>query len=316
MHSEFDEVLNILADSSRPLPVARFADLSDMGKEELARFVPVWESLPAERRRALIRQLGDEAYTHVELNFDEIYRVGLDDPDPIVLRSAIDNLWECEDADLARRFLGALHSNADAGVRQAAAAALGHYVFMGEVEQISATLLHDVEEELLAAAVSDQALEVRRAALESLGFSSRAEVPAIIVQAHESGSEPFIVSSLVAIARSANNEWRERVHGHLNNPSPSIRLAAVRAAGELELSETVPELIELLEDVNDEVRRATIWSLGQLGGEAAKQVLGDLLDSSEDDREVQLVQDALDNLAFVDGTRDLLMFDFDDPDAN
>jgi HEAT repeat protein len=296
MSSEFDEALNIVADADRSLPVSRFGDLSDMSKDQLARFVPIWQALPVERRRDLMRRFGEEAYAHVELNFDEINRLSLDDPDPIVKRSAIDNLWECEDPLLARRFLDALRSSTDSGIRQAAATALGHYVFLGEVEQIPSELLHEVEEELLASADSDQAPEVRRAALESLGYSSRLEVPAIIVQAHESGAEPFIVSSLIAIARSANDEWRPRVQAHLNSPSPTIRLAAVRAAGELELTETVPEVIELLD--------------------AAKQVLGELLESSEDSHEAQLVQDALDNLAFVDGTRDLLMFNFDNPDAD
>ncbi len=316
MSSEFDEALNIVADVDRSLPVSRFGDLSDMSKDQLAQFVPIWQALPVERRRELMRRFGEEAYAHVELNFDEIYRLSLDDPDPIVKRSTIDNLWECEDPLLARRFLDALGSSEDTGVRQAAAAALGHYVFMGEVEQIPSALLDDLEEGLLAAAEPDQAPQVRRAALESLGFSSRLEVPAMIVQAHESGSEPFIVSSLVAIARSANDEWGPRVQEHLNSPAPNIRLAAVRAAGELELMETVPELVELLEDANDEVRRAAIWSLGQLGGDAAKHILGEILESSEDNYEVQLAQDALDNLAFVDGTRDLLMFDFDGPDAD
>jgi len=64
------------------------------------------------------------------------------------------------------------------------------------------------------------------------------------------------------------------------------------------------------------VRRAAIWSLGQLGGDVARQVLGDLLESSEDTAETQIVQDALDNLAFVDGTRDLLMFDLDASDTD
>jgi HEAT repeat protein len=84
----------------------------------------------------------------------------------------------------------------------------------------------------------------------------------------------------------------------------------------LELTETVPELVELLDDVSDEVRRSAIWSLGQLGGDVARQVLGDLLESSEDTGETQSVQDALDNLAFVDGTRDLLMFDLDSSDTD
>jgi HEAT repeat protein len=316
MSTRFDEALKVIGDVHREVSASRIADLSDMTKDQLAQFEPVWEALPVERKRHLIQRLGEQAYAHVELNFDEIYRMSLDDPDPIVRHSAIDNLWECEDSSLASHYLRALTSDTAAGVRRSAAAALGRYVLLGEVEQIPSELLHDVEEGLLAAGRSDRDPEVRRAALESLGYSSRLEVPAIIIQAYESGSEPFVVSSLVAIARSANDDWKPHVRSHLNNPSPDIRLAAVRAAGELELLETVPDLIELLEDANDDVRRATIWSLGQLGGDVARQVLGELLETAEDRQDAQLVQDALDNLAFVDGTRDLLMFDFNNPDAD
>lgn len=316
MSTPFDEVLKMLADVGRRLPADRVGDLSDLNKDQLARFSEVWEGLPDVRRRELIRLLGEEAYAHVELNFDQINRLGLQDTHPDVRQAAIDNLWECEDPALVAPFLRAMTSDSATSVRESAAAALGQFVLLGEVEQMRPELLHEVEEALLLAGTAEQAPEVRRAALESLGYSSRPEVPGIIVDAYESGSEPFVVSSLVAIARSANDEWSARVQAQLNNPSPEIRLAAVRAAGELELMETVPELVDLLEDANDEVQRAAIWSLGQLGGELAKKTLGELLESSEDVEEAQLVQDALDNLAFVDGTRDLLMFDFDDTDVD
>jgi HEAT repeat protein len=98
----------------------------------------------------------------------------------------------------------------------------------------------------------------------------------------------------------------------LMSPAPVLRLEAARAAGELDLQDAVPSLIDLLEDVDDDVRRAAIWSLGQLGGAAANEALLRLLDRAEDEDEIELLEDALGNLAFVDGTRDFLMFDFDD----
>lgn len=316
MSTEFDEVLGTIGDLEQEIPVARFADISDMDKDRLARFRRTWDELPVDRRRTMIKLLGEEAYAHVELNFDEIYRQSLHDPDPQVRQAAIDNLWECEDPLLVSAFLRALTSDTASNVRSSAAAALGRYVLMGEVEQIRPEVLHEIEEALLTAAGPEEAFEVRRAALESLGYSTRPEVPEIIIQAHESGSEPFVVSSLVAIARSANDEWKEQVIPHLISPSPDIRLAAVRATGELELIETAPDLIELLEDANDNVRQAAIWSLGQLGGDIAKQALVELLETSEEVGEAQLVQDAIDNLEFVDGTRDLLMLNLDKPDTD
>jgi len=314
MRMALDEVLKTIGDISQGIPVTRFAELSDLDREELARFAQTWGELPVERRRDLTRLLGEEAYAHVELNFDEIYRSSLEDPDSDVRQAAIGNLWECEDPSLIAPFLQALTSDPATNVRASAAAALGRFVLLGEVERIGPDTLHDIEETLLAAAGPDQAPEIRRAAIESLGYSSRQEVPQIILLAHESGEESSVVSSLVAIGRSANDDWRPQVLAHLNDPSPKIRLAATRASGELELIDTAPDLIELIEDADNEVRQAAIWSLGQLGGEIAKQALTELLETSEDDEEVQLVQDAVDNLAFVDGTRDLLILDFDEPD--
>jgi hypothetical protein len=37
-----------------------------------------------------------------------------------------------------------------------------------------------------------------------------------------------------------------------------------------------------------------------------------LLETTEDESEIALLEDALDYLAFVDGTRDIALFDFDD----
>jgi HEAT repeat protein len=312
----FEEVLRIIGDVDRDIPVSRLSDLSDVDKDQLARFARVWEGLPRDRKRKLIRLLGEESYAHVELNFDELNRLSLADRDAQVRQAAIDNLWECEDPSLVTPFLKALTADPEASVRRSAATALGHYVLLGEVEQLQPESLHNVEEALLAATSTDAADEVRQAALESLGFSSRPEVPGLIVRAFESGSEPAVISSLIAIGRTANDEWQPQVKAHLNDPAPELRLAAVRAAGELELIETAPELVELLEDASDDVRSAAIWSLGQAGGDIAKEALAELLETSEDAEETQLVQDALDNLAFVDGTRDLLMFDFDEPEAD
>jgi len=316
MSTTFDEIVTLLRNVDQEIPPDRVTGLSDLDPDQLSRFSALWESLPVERRRSLIQILGEEAYAHVELNFEHACRLALGDPDPVVRQMAIDNLWECEDPALVNPFLRALTSDVSASVRRSAAAALGQYVLLGEVEQIRPELLLEIEEGLIAAGGVGGTPEVRRAALESLGYSSRDELPEMIRRAYDSSDEPFIRSALVAMGRSANPVWQPEVQAQIISSAPALRLAAVQAAGELELTETVPDLVELLDDVSDEVRRAAIWSLGQLGGDVARQVLGDLLESSEDTAETQIVQDALDNLAFVDGTRDLLMFDLDASDTD
>ena len=98
----------------------------------------------------------------------------------------------------------------------------------------------------------------------------------------------------------------------LHNPLPNLRYVAAKSAGELEIRDALIELIDLLEDVNRDVKHAAIWSISQIGGSTATEALASLFELSDDDEETQLIQDALDNLAFVNGTRDLLLFDFDE----
>jgi HEAT repeat protein len=224
------------------------------------------------------------------------------------------NLWECEDPSLGHRLSALLLADPETEVRAAAAAALGRFVYLGEVEEISAQLLQEVEDRLLVAERGDGDEVVRRRSLESLGYSSRPEVPPLIEAAYRSGDERLMQSGLKAMARSANPAWAASVLENLHQPAPGLRAEAARAAGELELRESADELIELTEDAIDEVRQAAIWSLAQIGGESASRALARLLEAVEDEDEAALLEDALDYIAFVDGTRDIPLLDFDAED--
>ncbi|MEW6567567.1 MAG: HEAT repeat domain-containing protein [Chloroflexota bacterium] len=311
-----DDLLALFQDEARSLPMHRLSELSDLDSAEMARVRAAWPGIPRVRRQALVAALGRLADEHIEFTFERINRLAMTDPDPEVRRQAICNLWECENPDLVPPLLQALTADPEEAVRGAAASALGAFVLLGEVEAIPSTVLHPIEEGLLRAAQADPSGAVRRASIESLGYSSRPEVPPLIEAAYASAEEASKRSALLAMGRSADKPWAPQVLAELSSPSPVLRLEAVRAAGELELQETVPALIDLLEDVDDSVRRAAIWSLGQLGGKEANEALCSLLEASDDKSEIELLEDALENLAFVDGTRDFLMFDFDQPDSD
>ena len=51
-----------------------------------------------------------------------------------------------------------------------------------------------------------------------------------------------------------------------------------------------------------------------IGGALATEAIIEFSEGIENDDEAQLVEDALDNVAFVNGTREMLLFDFDDPE--
>ena len=88
-----------------------------------------------------------------------------------------------------------------------------------------------------------------------------------------------------------------------------MRFNAARAAGELELKSTVKRLMELLNDPDSEVQSAAIASLGQIGGNAARGALQEVIES-EDAVLAPLAQEALDELEFVSGG-DMVMFEAD-----
>ena len=93
-----------------------------------------------------------------------------------------------------------------------------------------------------------------------------------------------------------------------------IQAEAIRAAGELELPSARRPLLNLLEDENtdSDVRDAAIWSLSKIGGEGVREVLETLLDATEDEDEIEFLENALDTLTFTEDMGQLGMFDFND----
>lgn len=315
MSSSFDQLLDALGRPSAVLPQVDLNFLSDLDAAQVERLRRLWTRLDPTRRREIMGELGRMAQEHIELNFDRVDRMALSDPDGHVRRLAIENLWESEDPGLVPALVRSLASDSESAVRAAAAAALGTFVCLGDMGRLAAGALPEVEAALLGA-VQDPDENVRLRSLESLGYSSRAEVPSLIRGAYQSVDEGQRRSALLAMARSMDDVWKKDVVAELQNPSPVVRLEATRAAGELELQESVKDLVDLVEDGDPGIRRAAIWALGQIGGKRPGEVLSRLLDQAEDDDddEAGLIEDALDQLAFVEGSRDLTLLDVDGDD--
>lgn len=313
VHS-LDDLLTALRDEQRPLAQARLEALSDLDAGGLERFQAIWEQLPAARRAELVARLHALADEKIELTFERIHRLALDDAEAEVRRLAILGLWECEDPGLARPLARVLSRDPAPAVRTEAATALSAFVMLGELDRLPEELLHYLEQSLLHAAAHDESPEVQRACIESLGYSSREEVPALIRAAYAREDEAWKRCALVAMAHSADAPWAPIVLEELLNPAPALRLEAARAAGELELRQALPRLLDLLDDAQEPIRRAAIWSLGQIGGDAAARALTRLLRRAEAEDEIDLLDRALENLAFVDGSRDLMLLDLDGED--
>ncbi len=314
----FATILEHLRDVNKPFPAIDLFHFSSLSKNNLAALEEVWPGLPVERRRGVMHDLNELGEANFEVAFEGVYRMGLEDEDAEVRATAINSLWEAEEPDLIAPFIEFLQRDPDAGVRAAAASALGRFVYLGEIEELPEPQFHRIEDVLLATVKGNDDLDVRRRALEAVAYSSRPEVAPLISRAYADPEPKWRVSAIFAMGRTADaDEWGEQVCADLHHLLPEIRFEAARAAGELELEDAAPALVELLQDVDPQVREAAIWSLSQVGGEEARRALTRLMRKADED-EHEFIQDALDNLDFTEEMQtfslDLLDEEGDEPD--
>lgn len=313
----FDQVLKALQDADTPLHPRFLFRLSDLDNREISALRGVWEFVPLWRRQRLMEDIGEMSRNDTLLSFLELGRLALEDGDSAVRRLALETLGDYEDTGLASVYLDLLQHDPAAEVRAAAAGNLGAFVYAGELDQISRRLLEKIETHLIEAHNHSPDAPVRRAALESLSYSSRPEVDLMISHAFASEDRAWKASALLAMGRSANTDWEPQVLSMLESTWPQLRGEAARAAGELELHDATPTLLEMLDDPNVQARRIAIWSLSQLGGEGVREALQRLFDEAEDEAEAKYLDSALESLAFTEGAAGLYpMFDLPKDDES
>lgn len=290
--------LEDLREMPQAVDLKQFSGLLD---KDVERLTAVWPNLPLTARRELVHTWNALAEEDFELDFSAVFRMAMRDQDEAVRAAAIHGLVEDEDIRLVPQLIEVLTQDAAVPVRAAAAQTLAHFVLLGEFDKIRPRPFN-----LTCAALTatfnnpDEDLDVRRRALEALGFTSIAGVPEMIEAAYAHPEERMRVSAVCAMGRSADKRWAKIVTREMLNPLPDMRYEATRACGELALAEAVPALIELAEDVNLEIQKMALWALGQIGGKQAQRALEQ---QTRSDNPVlrQAAHDALEELDFFHG---------------
>lgn len=313
MKSEsFKDTLNQIATESKLSPT-RLYMLSRMNQAYLEIFSHTWPTIPTQRRRAIIQELLEIVEVNFEVNFDPVFLLALGDEDSEVRAGAIKSLWEYENPNLIGPLIHLLKTDEAVTVREAAASALGKFIYLRELEEIDwheANLAEEALRETIHEASED--LNVRRRAVESIAYSSSPDIPQIIENAYYHDNERMQVSAIFAMGRSADSRWLGQALAELDNPSAEIRFEAVRACGELEAQQAVDKLVSFIDEENDqEIMEMAIWALGRIGGQTAKEVLEACLDSQNAALRLA-AEDALDELNLFDA--DLMLYDFEDDD--
>jgi HEAT repeat protein len=316
-NENFAHILEALTNYDQPFPARMLRSFSDLTPNHLHMLKTVWPVIKRERKISLLEDLETVAESDTLVNFDELAKMALVDEDSAVRILAIRLLWECDETRLLPIFTDMMLTDTAEDVRAAAASALGKFVLLGELETIPETMRISNVQNLIDVTSGDDLPMVRRRALESLGFSSHPKVPELIETALATAESQWLTSALYAIGRSADERWTDIVLRYIDSEDGEILFDAIRAAGELTLEEARDPLLEKLDDTLDdqELRFAIIWSLSQIGGEAVKKKLEELIEKGANDEEAELIEKAMDNIELGGQIEGMEMLEYD-PDED
>ncbi|MCG8350220.1 MAG: HEAT repeat domain-containing protein [Chloroflexales bacterium] len=299
---DFNVELEALGDISKPLTMRGLKTLSNLDDGQIATLWDQWQQIPGERRLEIVQALNQLAEDNIDLDFRQLLLTLLDDRDSAVRAAAINGLWEDERSWTLHRLFDLLH-DPTGEVRAAATLGLSRFAYRAEVGELPEDDAQKVCTVLLELAGDpEQPLEVRRRAVEGLGyFCNSQESQVEIGRAYAHPEQLMRESAIAAMGRSMRSVWFPYIVRELHSISPALRYEAARAVGELgeEGQQLVSPLLPLVDDEDVEVSQAAIWALGQVGGPHAQRVLQRLARSRDDARR-QAALEALDELTFDD----------------
>lgn len=304
--STFHDTLALVGDDRRRLSRRDLKGLSDIGRESEEDFLAAWLKIGDRRRREIIKAMAELAEDNVDLDFRDVCFACLGDPDPEIRRIAVDGLWEDDRLRTMRQLLFMLSSDPDDDVRASAALVLGQFAYRASLDELRPADVETLRAALLGVARDiNLSTDVRRRALEGVGYFAGQDVDEAIAQAYASGNIDLKASALAAIGHTLDSRWLPLIEAELASSEPSLCYEAARASGELgaEAVSLLPKLLPLTEGSDVEIYTAAIWALGQIGGSAARRVLRQLADSDEPERQAA-AEEALSELEFnIDPSR-------------
>lgn len=268
-----DTVLKKLAEGKSPSAV-EVAHLSALSPDEVADFRTGWMALSPERREAVLRLAIELSENDVVLDFGEIFKGALDDPEPLTRVAGIEGLWEDDDFRTADRMTTLLRQDPDERVRVAAALGLARFAVLAEEGLLAAPAADRLREALFAAARDHrEALAVRRRVIEALAVLSDERVAGLVEEAYADPDPKMRASAIYAMGRTVDERWLPIVLSELESENAEFRYEAARAAGLIASGRAIVPLITRLDDADLEVRLAAIGALGEIGGDVARKAL-------------------------------------------
>ena len=297
----FESALDNLADPDERLSAAQLASLSNLDREDLPRLREIWPEINSDRKRRILEQLTELAEDNVDLNFERVFKLGLEDEDGPLRAQSIRGLYEYEGRDIIPTLATLLREDPDMEVRRECAIALGRFALEAELDRLPEADREAIREVLTESTEdANEEEEVRAKAIEALGALSGEETDNLIESIYAEDSLSLKIAAVDAMGRSCNDLWLPTVLRELGHRAPIMRHAAAFAAGEIAEEEAVAPLQRTaIQDQDREVRLAAIHALGEIGGARAKVALKTVLfEGNDEDREA--VEETIRELSLQD----------------
>jgi HEAT repeat protein len=192
-------------------------------------------------------------------------------------------------------------------VQVTAAAGLGRFVLLGELEEISERSFAQAISSLQKKDLEKPHKNIRQEILKSLAYTGNREINKEIQSAMDNPDPSWQLAGVITMGRTADDRWETEVLKAMDSKNSAIQEEAVKAAGELELESARIPFLEMAESgIPDlELRLHVIWALAKIGGEDVKETLTHLLEEADDDEEISVIEMALDHLEFSEELPDL-----------
>ena len=295
-----DDFPGELGDEKPGVKYSGLMKLSGLSSEEAARFKASWASVPADSKMEIPRKLIELCEDNFELDFSAVFRTFLGDTEEDVRELGVRGLWECEERSMIRPLIGLLDDDPSPKVRAAAATALSRFAAMAEDRKLPASDADRIREALLTVVDSEEEEPtVRRRAIEAVSYFDSPAITEMIREAYSSGDTDLKQSSILAMGQTSNVQWLPTVISELDDERAAIRYEAATACGLLGEESSVPHLMTVIEDDDQEVQQAAVRALGSIGGPLGKRALNRCLTLGDEVLEA-LAQEALEDLAFDD----------------
>jgi|GEM_PF-499210 len=311
-----DDALEVLPLSNTDdlIPIDVVYGFSDVAPDDLPRVKPIWQTLPASQRVAIMNRLAEVSDADFIVDYATFASLGYMDEDAMVRLASVKAGGTDDSMATMRLLFEMVKTDSSESVRTVAMQQLGEYILTAELDG-NRDETKDIEDYAIQLYRDEtQSLDLRRRALEAVSNVTRPEIFDMVENAYLHTDVLMRESAVSAMGNTCDERWQDKILFELSSDSPTMCHEAIQAAGQIGIEQAVNKLSELGYSDDNQLQDAAIWSLGEIGGTEAVNALNELLAHAESESDEDLIEHVEDALQLAGALNDDIDFDLDDWD--